>query len=286
MFRTSVPVLTMPSPLRCNAFATHPHEKGVTNLPISAPKAEPPPRPRPAIVGPVEAGVEAPRARLRMNTMFPCAAGPGSFVELDELTRVERQVAKGAALYRNGDALEAVYAVRSGSFKATVLSAGGDEKVVGLHLPGEIMGLDAISASRHTCEAVALEDSQVCAIPFARLSQLAQRMPQLQEQLLRTLSGDITRNQGLLLLMGGMNAEQRIAALLLNLSRRHANLGLPATRFSLHMTRYDIGSYVGLTTETVSRVFSKMRREGLIAVRPKEVDLIDLGKLHDMAGPW
>lgn len=223
---------------------------------------------------------------MSVNAVFGCVVGSEAFGELEELTRVERRVAKGAALYRNGDPFESIYAVRDGSFKSAILSAGGTEKVTGIHLPAEIMGLDAINAGRHTCEAIALQDSVVCAISFARLSLLALRVPELQRQFLRILSADITRDQGLLLLMGAMTAEQRIAAFLLSLSRRHEKFGRPGTHFGLCMTRYEIGSYLGLTLETVSRVFARMQREGVIAARPREIELKDLTRLHETAGPW
>ena len=206
--------------------------------------------------------------------------------EIDELTRAKRRMAKGGALYRSGDTFEALYAVRSGSFKSVGVSRAGEEKVTGLHLPGELLGLDAISTRRHGYDAIALEDSEVCTIPYSRLTQLALRMPQLQGQLLRILSSDISRDQGLMLLLGGMDADRRIAAFLLSLSRRYHNLGYASTRFSLRMTREDIGSYLGLTLETVSRVFSRFQRDGLLAAHQKEVELRDLDRLHERVGHW
>ena len=206
--------------------------------------------------------------------------------EMDELTRGKRRVAKGSVLYRSGDAFASLYAVRSGSFKSVGSSRAGEEKVTGLHLPGEVMGLDAISQRKHGYDAVALEDSEVCIIPYAQLTQLAQRMPELQAQLLRIVSGDISRDQGLMLLMGAMDAEQRITAFLLSLSRRYRKLGYAATRFSLRMTREEIGSYLGLTLETVSRVFSRLQRNSLIAARQKDVELKDLSALREIVGAW
>jgi len=156
---------------------------------------------------------------------LPCGLDMASLGQMDELTRGKRRVTKGAVLYRSGDAFQSLYAVRSGAFKSVGSSRAGDEKVTGLHLPGEVMGLDAINNRQHGYDAVALEDSEVCIIPYASLTQLAQRMPQLQGQLLRILSGDISRDQGLMLLLGAMDAEQRVAAFLLSLSRRYQKLG-------------------------------------------------------------
>jgi CRP/FNR family transcriptional regulator len=205
---------------------------------------------------------------------------------MDELTRTKRRVRRGQALYRAGDVFESVYAVHSGSFKTVGVSRHGDEKVTGLHLPGEVMGLDAINTKTHGYDAVALEDSEVCVVPYARLTALASRIPELQTQLLRILSRDISRDQGLMLLLGGMDAEQRLAALLLSLSRRYEKLGYSMDRFNLKMTREDIGSYLGLTLETVSRLFSRLQREGLVVSHQRDVELTDIATLRDRMGVW
>ena len=217
---------------------------------------------------------------------LPCGLDADKLGVMDELTRGKRKVPKGSALYRNGDGFDSLYAIRSGSFKSVGVTRAGEEKVTGLHLPGEVMGLDAINGGKHGYDAIALEDSEVCIIPYAPLTQLASRIPQLQAQLLRILSGDISRDQGLMLLMGGMDAEQRITAFLLSLSRRYQKLGYASTRFCLRMTREEIGSYLGLTLETVSRVFSRLQRDGMIATQQKEVQLKDMAGLHDKVGCW
>lgn len=220
------------------------------------------------------------------SVCLPCSIDAGKLFEMDELTRVKRRLSKGSTLYRSGDAFDSLYAVRSGSFKSVGVSRAGEEKVTALHLPGEVMGLDAINSRKHGYDAVALEDSEVCIIPFVRLTQLALRMPELQGELLRILSGDISRDQGLMLLMGAMDAEQRTAAFLLSLSRRYERLGYASKRFSLRMTREDIGSYLGLTLETVSRVFSRLQRDGLIAAHQKDVELKSLEQLREKVGEW
>lgn len=217
---------------------------------------------------------------------LPCGLDADDLGDMDELTRVKRRLARGSALYRSGDAFDSVYAVRSGSFKSVCFSRNGDEKVTGLHLPGEVMGLEAINSRHHGYDAVALENSEVCVIPYARLTALASRIPDLQAQLFRILSGDISRDQGLMLLLGAMDAEQRVAAFLLSLSRRYQNLGYAATRFGVRMTREEIGSYLGLTLETVSRMFSRLQREGLVATHKREIELKDLEGLRERAGHW
>jgi CRP/FNR family transcriptional regulator len=158
--------------------------------------------------------------------------------------------------------------------------------VTGFCLAGEMLGLDAINARTQCCEARALEDSEVCVVPFEPLQRLAQAIPALQQRLLRVLSADISRDQGLMLLLGGMRSEQRLAAFLLSLSRRYRWLGYSPDRFVLHMTREDIGSYLGLATETVSRLLSQFQRDNLVSVRHREVRLTDPERLTETFGVW
>jgi CRP/FNR family transcriptional regulator len=204
----------------------------------------------------------------------------------DEIATAKRRVARGASLYHSGDSFESLYAVRSGAFKSVGVSRQGDEKVTGFHLPGELLGLEAINSGRHGYSAVALEDSEVCILPFAPLERLAGSMPVLQHQLLRVLSSDISRDHGLMLLLGSMTAEQRLAAFLLSLSRRHERLGFSANRFVLRMTREEIGNYLGLTLETVSRLLSRFQRQGLITVQQRDVEIRNAGSLAEMVGQW
>lgn len=217
------------------------------------------------------------------HVCLPRALGADEFASFEELTRVKRRVARGVSLYRAGDAFESLYAIRSGSFKSIAVTRAGVEKLTGVHLPGELLGLQAISENRHGYDAVALEDSEVCAIPYRKLTALALQHPQLQQQLLRLVSSDISRDEGLLLLLGGMDAGQRIAALLLSLSRRYERLGYASSRFNVRMTRDDIGSYLGLTLETVSRHFSRLQREGVIECHGREVELKNPAALRERA---
>ena len=205
---------------------------------------------------------------------------------VSQLARLKRKIARGSTLYRTGDVFDSLYAIRSGAFKSVGISRNGLEKVTGMHLPGEVIGLEAISTRKHRYDAIALEDSEVCVLPFTQLTQLALRFSELQSQLLRIVSGDISRDQGLMLLLGSLDAEQRLAAFLLSLSKRYQNLGYSATRFSLRMTREEIGSYLGLTLETVSRVMSRLHREGVIKARQREIELTDKQALEDKVGHW
>ena len=217
---------------------------------------------------------------------LPCGLGSAEMSRFSEITAGKRKVARGAALYLIGHSFESLYAVRSGAFKTVGVSRHGDEKVTGFYLPGELLGLDAISGGAHGYNAVALEDSEVCVMPFKAVEELASRIPALQHQLFRLLSGDISRDHGLMLLLGSMSAEQRVAAFLLSLSKRHQRLGFSATRFVLRMTREEIGNYLGLTLETVSRLFSRFQRDGLVAVHQRDIEIHDADRLREMVGHW
>jgi len=217
---------------------------------------------------------------------LPSNLGQPELERFDEIVAQKRKVARGAGLYRNGDTFEALYAVRSGAFKSVGVSRQGDEKITGFYLPGEMLGLDSISSGCHRYDAIALEDSEVCVIPYAQLEQMAASTPDLQRQLFRVLSGDISRDHGLMLLLGSMSAEQRLAAFLLSLSRRYQRMGFAANCFVLRMTREEIGNYLGVTLETVSRLMSRFQRAGLITVQQRDVELSDVDGLRDLVGHW
>jgi len=201
-----------------------------------------------------------------------------------DLARLKRKVVRGVSLYRAGDVMKVLYVIHSGAFKMAKVSRDGREKVTGFCLPGEMLGLDAINACTHGYDARALEDSEVCVVPFEPLQRMAHTMPVLQQQIMRMVSADISRDQGLMLLLGGMSAEQRVAAFLLSLSRRYRRLGYSPDSFVLRMTRADIGSYLGLAIETVSRLISWFQHEKLISVRHREVQLVDVERLTRVVG--
>ena len=215
---------------------------------------------------------------------LPCGMSEAEINRFDELISTKRKVARGATLYRAGERFEAVYAVRSGGFKTVGNSRHGDEKITGFHLPGEMLGLDAINSAQHGYDAVALEDSEVCVFPFGQLESAAMKSPALQHQLFRTLSSDISRDQGLMLLLGAMSAEQRLAAFILSLSRRYQRLGFAPNRYVLRMTREEIGNYLGLTIETVSRLFSRFQREGLLGLHQRDVEIRNPEGLRNLVG--
>ena len=208
----------------------------------------------------------------------------------DEMRRLEllshhkRCYASGDYLYRSGDSFKSLYAIRSGSFKTRILHDDGREQVTGFVMPGEIIGLDAISTDAHTCEAVAMEASEVCELPFAKLEVLSREIPSLQRHLHKIMSREIVRDQGIMLLLGSMRAEERLAAFLLNLSQRNAAHGMSPTQLTLRMSRLEIGSYLGLKLETVSRAFSHFQDDGLIRVKARAIDILALTRLRELMG--
>lgn len=215
---------------------------------------------------------------------LPCNLNTTEVESFSALARLKRRIAHGTSLFRAGEALEALYVIHSGAFKTVSVSRDGNEKVTGFYLPGEMLGLGAIGTGTHAYDATALEGSEVCVIPFEHLQRMTYAMPALQQQLFRALSADISREQGLILLLAGMSAERRLAAFLLSLSRRYRRLGYSPDCFVLRMTREEIGSYLGLTLETVSRVISRLHRERLIAVHRREVQLMDVERLTEIVG--
>ena len=203
---------------------------------------------------------------------------------VDDLSRLKRGYARGDYLYRSGDKFQSLYAIHSGSFKTQVLHEDGREQVTGFQMAGEIIGLDAICTDHHTCDAVAMESSEVCELPFNKLETLSRKLPSLQRHLHKIMSREIVRDQGIMLLLGSMRAEERLAAFLLNLSQRFAARGYSPTQFQLRMSRQEIGSYLGLKLETVSRAFSNFQDSGLINVKARSVELLDLPGLHALVG--
>ena len=203
---------------------------------------------------------------------------------LDALTSIKHTFRRGEYLYRSGEPFRALFAIRTGFFKTQVLHEDGREQVTGFQMPGEIIGMDAICSDAHTCDAVALEDSEICEIPFDRLEALSRELPALQRHLHKIMSREIVRDHGIMLLLGSMRAEERLAAFLLNLSQRFSARGYSPNAFLLRMTRQEIGSYLGLQLETVSRLLSHFQREGFIQVQGREISMLDFPGLWQLTG--
>lgn len=214
---------------------------------------------------------------------LPLALESDDVVKLDEIVQRGRPLQKGEHLYREDDKFTSVYAVRSGAIKAYRLTGDGQEQVTGFYFPGEIIGMDGISKDKYACAAKALETSAVCEIPFHRLEELSTQLPSMQRHFFQLMSQEITSDQQLITLLSKNSAEERIASLLISISARNARRKLSSTHFRLPMSRTDIGNFLGLTVETVSRVISRFNKQGLIAVDSKEVTLLDLDGLKTMA---
>jgi CRP/FNR family transcriptional regulator len=201
---------------------------------------------------------------------------------LDQLVYTRRRVKRGENIYRAGDGFNSLYAIRSGFFKTNVILEDGRDQVTGFHMPGEILGLDGIGTESHTCNAHALEDGEVCVIPFSRLEEVSREVRNLQHQFHKVMSREIVRDQGVMMLLGTMRAEERLAAFLINLSQRFVARGYSPSEFHLRMTREEIGSYLGLKLETVSRIFSKFQEQGLISVQQKHIRILDTNGLQHL----
>lgn len=203
---------------------------------------------------------------------------------LDHIVPNRTRVKRRDSLYRPGDAFDSVYAIRLGTFKTLQLAEDGREQITGCYMNGEIVGLDGIGDGVHTCGAVALEDSEVCALSFDQLGKLAHDIPALGRNLYRCISKALCQGHDMMLLLGSMRAEERLAVFLLNLSRRYLARGYSGSEFVLRMTREEIASLLGLKLETVSRVFSRLHAEGLIQVQGRSIKLLDSPALQAMAG--
>lgn len=203
---------------------------------------------------------------------------------LDKIVQRKKVLNKGEFLFKAGDEFTAVHAVRSGSLKTYTISSDGIEQITGFHLPGEIVGLNAISNSTYPSFSRALETSLVCTIPFDKLEDLSHAIPGLQKQLFRVMSGEIRDEQDLMLLLSKKNADERFAAFIMNLSARFKRRGLSDKEFQLSMSRGDIGNYLGLAVETVSRLITRLQKRQLIRVQDRYVQIIDIRGLSILAG--
>lgn len=214
------------------------------------------------------------------SACMPHALTSEELARFDSIVTATRLVKRGEALYRTNGEFQSIYTVRSGSFKTVVMHRDGREQVTGFRFTGEVLGLDGVHSERHINDAIALEDSSVCIIPYALLETLCAESKSLQQQVLRTMSGEIVRDSSLLMLLGTMNAEERVAAFLINLSSRMKSRGYSPAEFHLRMTREEMGNYLGMKLETVSRMFSKLQRDGLLETRGKQLRIVDLEALE------
>jgi CRP/FNR family transcriptional regulator len=214
---------------------------------------------------------------------LPFGLSEEEMARLDGLVSCRVNVRRGEALYLAGQPFHAFFAVRAGFFKRRTASENGREHVAGFQMAGELLGLDGVGSGQYTCDALALEDSQVCVIPYARMEHLSCEFAGLRQQFHRILGREIVRDQGVMRLLGSMKAEERLAAFLLHLSRRLEARGFSPTSFILRMTRQEIGTHLGLTLETISRCFSRFQEDGLLRVRYKQVEIVCPAGLRALA---
>jgi len=194
---------------------------------------------------------------------------------VENIVYVRRRIKRGETLFNAGEQFNSIYAVRVGFFKTSVIDNDGREQVMGFFMGGELLGMDGVGSGCYNGTATALEDSEVCVMPFSLIEDIASRIRALQRNLHSVLAREIVRDHGVMMLLGSMCAEERLAAFLLNLSQRFTARGYSPLEFVLRMTREEIGSYLGLKLETVSRLFSRFQRDGLVQVQGRIVKLLD-----------
>ncbi len=216
---------------------------------------------------------------------MPMGLSQAELDRIDDVVASRRKVKRGDTLFRNGEKFTSLFAIRTGFFKTCVASEDGRDQVTGFQMAGEIVGLDGIVNEHHTCDAVALEDAEVCIMPFDRIEELSREVNALQRHVHKIMSREIVRENGVMLLLGSMRAEERVAAFLLNLVQRLHARGFSSSELVLRMTREEIGSYLGLKLETVSRTFSKFADDGIVEVKQRHVRIINTDALKDIVNP-
>ena len=216
---------------------------------------------------------------------MPVGLNAAELDRVDQLVSTRRAVKRGAALFHNGEKFTSLYAIRTGFFKTRVTTEDGRDQVTGFQMAGEIIGLDGIVQDQHTCDAIALEDAEVCIMPFDRIEEISREVTALQHHVHRIMSREIVRDHGVMLLLGSMRAEERLAAFLLNLVQRLQARGFSKSELVLRMTREEIGSYLGMKLETVSRTFSKFPDEGMVEVTQRHIHIRDAEALRRIVNP-
>ncbi|WP_371734786.1 fumarate/nitrate reduction transcriptional regulator Fnr [Aliikangiella sp. G2MR2-5] len=215
---------------------------------------------------------------------LPVMLADSEIEHLENIVQRKKVLKKGEFLFHAGDDFDAIHAIRSGSLKTYTISSDGTEQITGFHLPGEIVGLNAISSTQYPSFAKALETSLVCSIPFDKLETLSRDIPGLQKQLFKVMSGEIRDEQELMMLLSKKNADERFAAFVMNLSARFGRRGLSEKEFQLTMTRGDIGNYLGLAVETVSRLVTRLQKKELISIQDRYIQITNMDELSELAG--
>jgi len=194
-----------------------------------------------------------------------------------------RRVARGDYLYRAGDAFTHLHAIRSGDVKTSRVSADGEEQIIGFNMTGDLLGVDAIHDGRHRCNAIALEQSEICTLSFTPLQELFLFMPRLLQHFLQLMAAEIARQQNAIILLGNTRTEQRVAAFVISLASRYLALGYSPTRFRMRMSREEMGCYLGMTNESISRALSNFKRQGVLNVDHRDLEILDIAALRAAA---
>ena len=216
---------------------------------------------------------------------MPVDLSEADMLRIEEVVSSRRKVIRGDSLFNNGETFKALFAIRTGFFKTSFASPDGREQVTGFQMAGEVMGLDGIVNDHHTCDAIALEDAEVCVMNFDHIATLSREITGLQRHVHKMLSREILRENGVMLLLGSMRAEERLATFLLNLAQRLHARGFSSSELVLRMTREEIGSYLGMKIETVSRTFSKLVEDGIVEVHLRQVRILDADALKALTNP-
>jgi CRP/FNR family transcriptional regulator len=215
---------------------------------------------------------------------LPVGISQSDMERLEQIIKRKRPIQKNDFLFHSGDSLNSLYAIRSGSVKTFSLTDDGQEQILGFHLPGELLGLDAIHDQVHHCSGRALETTSICEVPFEELEELASHIPGLQQQLFRLMSKELQSDESFMMVLGKKTSEERLSNFLLNLSMRFKQRGFSGSEFNLSMSRNDIANYLGLAVETVSRLFTRFQNAGLIEVNRKLITITDMDGLKALAG--
>ena len=213
---------------------------------------------------------------------LPASIDHEDIARLDRIVLNRRPLMRGDTLFRSGQPLGSLFVAREGAFKTVTMDDEGTPQVLGFHLPGELLGLDALGSGQHACEAVALTQAAVCEVPLSQLESIASQVPGLQHQLLRIMGQGMNRDQSHIEMLGRRNAQGRLAIFLHQLASRYLALGRSGESFILPMSREDIASYLGLVIETVSRTLGKMQEDGIIAVKARQVTILDPARLDSL----
>ena len=224
-------------------------------------------------------------SQCSMSTLcLPRGLNNEEFDKVASIVQRERPLQRGEALFEIGQPFKSLYAVQSGSVKVFLPTNDGDEQIVGFHMPGELLGFDALGHDEHTCTALALETSSVCELPYDKLHELCKQVPGLSQHFMHLMSNEIADEHGMMLMLGKKSAEERIASFFLSLSARYSKRGFSPNQFNLTMSRHDIGNYLGLAVETISRCISNMQDNKIVEADRKYIRILDMAHLRKLAG--